>query len=73
MQQATGITVEEVGIEEWLHTAFLAERAPQPASIPVRPLRQTTATGAVAHLFGARPLYWSWLAGAALSLLLQAT
>jgi hypothetical protein len=73
MRQATGITVEEVGIEEWLHTAFRAERAPQPCAVQVRPLRETTATGAVARLFGARSLYWSWLAGAALSLLLQTT
>ncbi|MFN7778800.1 MAG: hypothetical protein ACK5RK_08020 [Betaproteobacteria bacterium] len=72
MQQATGITVEEVGLEEWLHTAFLAERAPQPRRSR-KPPSCTLAKVAVSRLFGARPLYWSWLAGAALSLLLQAT
>jgi hypothetical protein len=73
MQQATRITVEEVGLEEWLHTAFRAERAPQPCAAQLRAPRTPTAAAAAARLCGARPLYWSWLACAALSLLLQAT
>lgn len=73
MQQVGGITVEEVGLEEWLQTAFRAERAPRPRVARPCPARLPTAAKAAPRLFGARPLYWSWLAGAALSLLLQAT
>ena len=73
MQQLSGITVEEVGLDEWLHTAFRAQRAPRPYAVRRRSPRRPAATRAAARLFGARPLYWSWFAGAALSLLLHAT
>jgi hypothetical protein len=61
---------EAAALQEWLHAAFLAERhgaGPLAATRKAGPATQRP-TG----LMDARPIYWLWLAGAALALLLQA-
>ena len=72
MQTCEGLVVEETTFDQWLVSAFVAARrtAPRASSNTSRPAPRVD-RAAVRRPAGARTLYWVWLAGALLALVLH--
>ena len=71
MQTCEGLVVEETTFDQWLVSAFVAARRTAPRARCHGSRRLPAGRVAVRRPAGARTLYWVWLAGALLALVLH--